>query len=89
MGKKHTPPKRSPLYDAQMSLQKAGAEITRLEQELADTTSDYHRWHDAYLRLKYPGIGERVAGTVACKACDGSGVTTPDASAESRRGENT
>lgn len=39
------------------------AEYEALEAELADMTADYHRWHDAYMELKYPGGGQRVAVT--------------------------
>jgi hypothetical protein len=39
------------------------ARIATLEQHLADMTADYHRWHDAYMELKYPGGGQRVAVT--------------------------
>jgi hypothetical protein len=34
-----------------------------LAAELTDMTADYHRWHDAYIELKYPGGGQRVAVT--------------------------
>lgn len=51
------------------------SQVDQLEEQLANITADYHSWRDAYLRLKYPGMGERVFGTEACKACDGSGVT--------------
>lgn len=59
--------------------------VDQLEEQLANITADYHRWRDAYLRLKYPGMDERVFGTEACKACDGSGVTVsrPSGGAES------
>lgn len=35
--------------------------LARREQELADMTADYHRWHDAFMELKYPGGGKRIA----------------------------
>jgi hypothetical protein len=34
-----------------------------LAAELAAMTADYHRWHDAYMELAYPGGGQRVAVT--------------------------
>jgi hypothetical protein len=50
--------------------------IRELERQLADMTADYHRWHDAYLQLKYPGTGRRVASNPPlCKVCDGTGFT--------------
>lgn len=71
-----------PLFDRLADHMVADASrIRALEQRLADTEADYHRWHDAYLRLKYPNMGERIHGTQPCKHCDGSGVTANDPAA--------
>jgi hypothetical protein len=52
----------------------AAIERDEAKQRLADMTADYHRWHDAYLRLKYPDAGERVVSNPPpCKTCDGTG----------------
>jgi len=37
--------------------------MNELAADLADMTADYHRWHDAYMELAYPGGGQRVAVT--------------------------
>jgi hypothetical protein len=41
--------------------------LAESEQKLADMTSDYHRWHDAFMDLKYPGTGQRVATAEAAE----------------------
>jgi hypothetical protein len=38
----------------------AAERIRELEAALADMTADYHRWHDAYMTLKYPDGGSRT-----------------------------
>lgn len=37
------------------------AEVGMLLTALAGVTDDYHRIHDAFIDLKYPGCGKRVA----------------------------
>jgi hypothetical protein len=37
--------------------------VAEIKQQLADMTADYHRWHDAYMELKYPDGGKRIETT--------------------------
>jgi hypothetical protein len=37
--------------------------LTQTELELADMTADYHRWHAAYLELKYPDSSLKAGAT--------------------------
>lgn len=45
--------------DNAKAIERLTAERDSLTVRLADMSNDYHRWHDAYIDLKYPDCGKR------------------------------